>query len=57
MAKNTYGTGSFVLLNVGAECPAPVDGLLTTVAWEILARSSTTRLDPAALTGPTGRRR
>jgi len=35
MAKNTYGTGSFVLLNVGTECPAPVDGLLTTVAWSL----------------------
>jgi glycerol kinase len=33
MAKNTYGTGSFVLLNTGAEAPAPPDGLLTTVAW------------------------
>jgi glycerol kinase len=35
MAKNTYGTGSFVLMNVGAECPEPVEGLLTTVAWEL----------------------
>jgi glycerol kinase len=35
MAKNTYGTGSFVLMNVGAQCPEPVDGLLTTVAWEL----------------------
>ena len=35
MAKNTYGTGSFVLLNVGAECPPPVDGMLTTIAWEL----------------------
>jgi glycerol kinase len=34
-AKNTYGTGSFVLLNVGSECPPPVDGLLTTVGWEL----------------------
>ncbi len=34
-AKNTYGTGSFVLLNAGAEAPAPPDGLLTTVAWGI----------------------
>jgi glycerol kinase len=34
-AKNTYGTGSFVLLNVGPECPPPVDGLLTTVGWEL----------------------
>jgi glycerol kinase len=33
MAKNTYGTGSFVLLNTGPEAPQPPDGLLTTVAW------------------------
>ena len=33
--KNTYGTGSFVLMNVGDTLPAPVDGLLTTVAWQI----------------------
>ena len=32
-AKNTYGTGSFVLMNVGTTLPEPVDGLLTTVAW------------------------
>ena len=35
MAKNTYGTGSFVLLNVGATCPKPSEGLLTTVAWDL----------------------
>jgi glycerol kinase len=33
MAKNTYGTGSFVLLNTGTEAPDPGEGLLTTVAW------------------------
>jgi glycerol kinase len=33
MAKNTYGTGSFVLLNTGTEAPEPGEGLLTTVAW------------------------
>lgn len=33
--KNTYGTGSFVLMNVGSDCPEPVDGLLTTVAWSL----------------------
>ena len=32
-AKNTYGTGSFVLMNVGSDMPPPADGLLTTVAW------------------------
>jgi glycerol kinase len=35
MAKNTYGTGSFVLMNVGASCPPPTDGMLTTVAWTL----------------------
>lgn len=35
MAKNTYGTGSFVLLNVGETCPSPQPGMLTTVAWTL----------------------
>ena len=35
MAKNTYGTGSFVLLNVGETCPPPAEGMLTTVAWTL----------------------
>lgn len=34
-AKNTYGTGSFVLLNVGTTCPVPTTGMLTTVAWQL----------------------
>jgi glycerol kinase len=33
-AKNTYGTGSFVLLHTGADLPEPVEGLLSTVACE-----------------------
>ena len=33
--KNTYGTGSFVLLNAGDEAPEPPDGVLATVAWGI----------------------
>jgi glycerol kinase len=33
LGKNTYGTGSFVLLNAGARAPAASPGLLTTVAW------------------------
>lgn len=33
--KNTYGTGSFVLMNVGTTCPAPKDGMLTTIAWQL----------------------
>ncbi len=35
MTKNTYGTGSFVLVNLGATVPAPAEGLLTTVAWDL----------------------
>ena len=35
MAKNTYGTGSFVLMNVGATCPPPTEGMLTTIAWQL----------------------
>ena len=33
MTKNTYGTGSFVLMNIGQDVPPPPEGLLTTVAW------------------------
>ncbi|TVQ27236.1 MAG: glycerol kinase [Spirochaetaceae bacterium] len=35
MAKNTYGTGSFVLMNTGTERIASKTGLLTTMAWGI----------------------
>lgn len=44
MAKNTYGTGSFVLMNMGSECPAPVEGLLTTVAWSLPTQSGAPQL-------------
>jgi glycerol kinase len=40
LGKNTYGTGSFVLLNSGDEPPAPQDGLLTTIAWSIGQRTT-----------------
>jgi glycerol kinase len=39
LAKNTYGTGSFVLLNAGESMPSPQAGLLTTVAWGIGQRT------------------
>ncbi|MEN8158884.1 MAG: glycerol kinase GlpK [Myxococcota bacterium] len=32
-AKNTYGTGCFLLMNTGAEAPTSKSGLVTTVAW------------------------
>ncbi len=34
MAKNTYGTGCFMLMNTGAAATASTHGLLTTVAWD-----------------------
>jgi glycerol kinase len=33
MAKNTYGTGSFVLMQTGPDRVASASGMLTTVAW------------------------
>jgi len=38
--KNTYGTGSFVLLNAGDVPPAPARGLLSTVGWAIGERTT-----------------
>jgi glycerol kinase len=35
LAKNTYGTGCFMLLNTGTEAVASRNKLLTTVAWKI----------------------
>ena len=35
MAKNTYGTGCFLLMNTGSEAIASRNNLLTTVAWRI----------------------
>ena len=35
MVKATYGTGAFVLANAGTSRPAAVDGLVTTVAWDL----------------------
>ena len=34
-AKNTYGTGSFILLNTGPEVVVSERGLLTTVAYQL----------------------
>lgn len=38
MAKNTYGTGSFMLMNTGEKGIASKNGLLTTLAWGIDGR-------------------
>lgn len=35
MVKNTYGTGCFMLMNIGTEPKLSKNNLLTTVAWQI----------------------
>lgn len=35
MAKNTYGTGSFVLMNTGTEVARSDHGLLSSAAWDL----------------------
>jgi len=37
-AKNTYGTGCFLLMNTGAEASASKSGLLTTIAWGLAGK-------------------
>ena len=38
MAKNTYGTGCFLLMNTGEKAIKSSHGLLTTIAWSINGR-------------------
>ncbi|HEX4083319.1 MAG TPA: glycerol kinase GlpK [Chthoniobacteraceae bacterium] len=38
MAKNTYGTGCFMLMTTGAEARASRNQLLTTIAWQMDGR-------------------
>jgi glycerol kinase len=35
VVKATYGTGAFVLANTGARPPFALEGLLTTIAWDL----------------------
>ena len=35
MAKNTYGTGCFMLMNTGDKPQASANNLLTTIAWQV----------------------
>ena len=40
MAKNTYGTGCFVLMNTGNKPVKSENGLLTTIAWKLDGRTT-----------------
>ena len=48
MTKATVGTGTFVLMNAGPRAPAPVDGLVTTLAWDLGAAVDTNGRPPVA---------
>src|SRR5678816_1109673 len=39
LAKNTYGTGCFMLMNIGEQPTPSRNQLLTTVAWQIQGRT------------------
>jgi glycerol kinase len=41
-AKNTYGTGAFLLLNTGTEASSSRHGLLSTVGWQLESRGPVT---------------
>lgn len=40
MAKNTYGTGSFLLLNTGEAPKSSQNGLLTTILWRLASKTT-----------------
>ena len=51
-AKNTYGTGNFMLLNTGAELVPSRSGLLTTVAYKMGSQAAVYALEGSiAITG------
>jgi glycerol kinase len=51
-AKNTYGTGCFMLLNTGAQLVPSASGLLTTVAYSLAEGQATYALEGSiAITG------
>jgi glycerol kinase len=47
-AKNTYGTGCFLLVNAGASPQRSLDGLLTTLAWQFPDGAPTYALEGSA---------
>ncbi len=54
LAKNTYGTGCFLLLNTGKHATTSAHGLLTTIGWQLSGGKSPERAGPeASLVPPT----
>ena len=53
MCKNTYGTGSFILLNTGDQVHASTQGMLSTVAWRLAGEVSYALEGSIFMTGAT----
>ena len=51
LAKNTYGTGCFLLVNAGEHPPQSADGLLSTIAWRLGERTTYALEGSAFVTG------
>src|SRR5258706_5229898 len=54
LAKNTYGTGCFMLMNVGGEAVPSKNKLLTTVAWRAGAAKTQYALEGSVFIGGGG---
>lgn len=53
LSKNTYGTGSFLLMNTGEEAVDSTNGLLTSVAWQVDGRPTYALEGAIFVTGAT----
>jgi glycerol kinase len=51
MAKNTYGTGSFLLLNTGSKAEVSKSGLVTTIGWGVGGKVTYCLEGPIFITG------
>jgi glycerol kinase len=51
MAKNTYGTGSFLLLNTGSKAEVSKSGLVTTIGWGVGGQVTYCLEGPIFITG------
>ncbi|GGG36276.1 glycerol kinase [Croceivirga lutea] len=40
MVKNTYGTGCFMLMNIGEDAKTSTNNLLTTIAWQLNGKTT-----------------
>jgi glycerol kinase len=54
LAKNTYGTGCFLLMNTGYDPVPSSHGLLTTIGWQLQPRGTESQPGGSSPFGPAG---